>query len=70
MTTDNPEDLSAWLKRFQAVDLDAARLRDPVATALRFAGLANAADQALPFGAEPSGFTLVQRRLTPRGNVT
>ncbi len=69
MTKDDPDDLGVWLKRFQSADLEAARLREPAATARRLAALANAADRALPFGTEPSGFTLAQRRLTRRGDA-
>jgi hypothetical protein len=69
MRTDDPDDLGAWLKRFQSVDLAAAQLRETAATARRLAALANAADRVLPFGAEPSGFILAQRRLTRRGDA-
>ena len=51
-------ELAAWLSVMQGVDLDETRLREPAATARRLSGLAGAADTALPFGAEPSGYCL------------
>lgn len=68
MTMDDPVALAAWLRRFQNVDLEAARLREPAATARRLAGLADAADRVLPFGVEPSGFALAQARLIRGGD--
>lgn len=69
MTGNDTDDLSDWLKRFQSAGMTPARLREPAAVAQRLASLADAADKALPFGAEPSGFTLAQRRLMRDGGT-
>ncbi len=65
---DDLDALGAWLKAAQGVELAPARLRDPAAAAARLGALAGAAAKTLPFGAEPSGFLLAQRRLTRRGD--
>jgi len=69
MTGDDRDDLSDWLKRFQSAEMAPALLREPAAVARRLASLADAADKALPFGAEPSGFILAQRRLMRDGET-
>ncbi len=73
MTGNDTDDLGAglvaWLQHFQSAEMTPARVREPAAAARRLASLADAADKALPFGAEPSGFTLAQRRLM-RGGET
>ena len=64
---DDPEPLRAWLKEAQDVELPAAQVREPAATALRLGALAGLAQTALPFGAEPAGFYVVLRRLARAG---
>ena len=63
MAEDEGAAQAAWLARMQGVRLDEARLREPAATARRIGEIANAADTALPFGAEPAGFLLARDAL-------
>ena len=63
MTLEDPDTIATWLKHHQNVEIEAARLGEPAATARRLADLANAADRALAFGDEPAGFTVAQNRL-------
>ena len=63
MAEDDGAAQADWLARMQDVRLDEARVREPAATARRISELANGADAALSFGAEPSGFLLAQDAL-------
>lgn len=69
MADDEAARAAAWLERMQDVRLDPARVREPAATAQRIGRLAGAADSALPFGAEPSGFALAQAQLRRSGGA-
>ena len=63
MAEDEGAAQAAWLARMQGVNLDVPRVSEPAATAQRISEIASAADSALPFGAEPSGFRLAQDAL-------
>jgi hypothetical protein len=67
MADEDPYAPAAWLEETQGVRLAPERLREAVKVARRLGAMADAADSALPFGAEPSGFAPAQSRLATKG---
>jgi len=67
MADKDPTAAAAWLQETQGVRLESERLREAVQVARRLGAITDAADRALPFGAEPSGFAAAQARLAAKG---
>lgn len=67
MANKKQDEPAAWLEETQGVRLEPARLHEAVKVARRLGAMTGAADTALPFGAEPSGFAPAQARLAAKG---
>ncbi len=68
MTDEELTAFATWLRKTQGVDLDPSDLRDPAGAATALGTLVGEAAQALPFGAEPSGFDAALAKMSGGGD--
>ncbi len=68
MTDEDLAAFAAWLRQTQGIDMDPAALRDPAGAATALGTLVGEAAQALPFGAEPSGFDAALAKMSGGGD--
>lgn len=66
MSDDDLTGLLDWLRRFQGVEIEEGRLREPAAMSARYCELTERLAGELPFEAEPANFLRARKVLSRR----